>query len=150
MLPILLPSNDVSPACVNPNNDIIVEPINDVNASNVEVAQAEVFIHDKYNSNNDRKLPASKNYNDDEDDSDDDRKMPACKTNNNDGRISTAMTGKCRHETIIKMTRTIMMTQRMTMMNKPLIDKEQRETFPPQCAAVGNSIAFLSFLFGKG
>ena len=75
---------DVSHACANPNNNIVVEPIDDEDGSNdVEVTQAEVLYDDKDDSADNRKMPACKNNNDDEDDSDDNRKMPADQNSNN-------------------------------------------------------------------
>ena len=65
----------MSPARTNPSNDIILELTDNVDASYVEVMQAEVLNDDKDNSDDDRKLPASKTDNDDEGNSNDNRKM---------------------------------------------------------------------------
>jgi hypothetical protein len=61
----IVPKN-VPPAHANPNNDIIMEPVHNDNGSDVDVTQAEVLNEDSYNSDNNRKMPACKN-NDDED-----------------------------------------------------------------------------------
>lgn len=123
-----------------------MEPIDNVNGSNVEVMQVEVFNDDDIDSNNDRKLPAHKDKdNDDGDGSINNRKIPAGKKYNYEDNSNNNSKMPTRNNDNDDNKDNNISYYDVEEDDNDKYDEEKHETFPPQPAAAGNSNFFSLF-----